>query len=87
MEAVSHICQFYFEDGFTFGSKLANLSIYGTILDLAPSFNETMFRCAWQYKNLSCSKLFVPILTEEGLCFAFNALNSREMYTEESVIF
>lgn len=83
MEVLSHICEFYFKDNFSFGTKFASESIYDTIQEIAPSFNDTLFMCRWQRQNSDCSKFIVPILTEEGLCFAFNAINSREMYTKE----
>lgn len=83
MEALTNICQFSNLDKFYFKQKYTNESIFHTIEDMAPSFNDTMYRCVWQYKSKNCSSFFVPTLTGEGLCFAFNSLNSHEMYTEE----
>lgn len=83
MEALIHPCQFSFPDDFEFGTKFTNESIYEMIQGIALTLDDTMCRCMWQYAVDSCTKFFTPILTEEGLCFAFNALNSRETYTEE----
>lgn len=42
-------------------------------------FNE----CRWKGKVFNCSKHFSPVFTRDGLCFAFNSLNSRDLYTDE----
>lgn len=83
MEALIHICQYDFVDFFNFTNKFTNASIFDTIYEMAPSFQDTMFDCQWQYESNDCSEFFSPILTAEGLCFAFNSLNSHEVYTEE----
>lgn len=42
-----------------------------------------MSECIWLKYNINCARIFTPLLTEEGLCFAFNTLNSSDLYTEE----
>lgn len=72
------------EDIFEFRSKFANDSIYSTIKDIAPAFNETLGFCSSPVESDStCPKLFTLVWTGNGLCYAFNALNSHEIYTEE----
>ena len=68
-----------------FEDKFANESIYHTIQDIAPSFEDSLAGCNWNGMGEfhSCSTRMTSILTDEGLCFAFNALNSHEMYTNE----
>ncbi|KAG4070571.1 hypothetical protein HA402_011958 [Bradysia odoriphaga] len=80
-KALAHVCTHFNEfvdenDDFTDGS------VFDVIKDIAPVFNETISTCEWHYHDISCEKWFVPILTEEGHCFAFNALNSIDVYTE-----
>lgn len=83
MEALTHICQFYFTDFVSFETKFVNESIYEVIQDMSLKFNDTLLECMWQYEYDNCSKFFAPLLTEAGVCFSFNALNSHEMYTDE----
>lgn len=50
---------------------------------MGPLFNNTIKNCYWQNKKLKCSSIFTPILVGEGQCFAFNALNPKDIFTEE----
>lgn len=70
---------------FDYDEEIANASIFETFEEMAPILNETLTVCALKegQSDDSCSRLFVPISTEEGLCFSFNALNSAEIYTDK----
>lgn len=83
MRALSHICPFPEFGHIELGDEFASESIYSIIQDIAPSLNDTITECTWKNKPTPCSELFAPVLTEEGLCFAFNAPNSAELYTKE----
>lgn len=83
MNALSHICR-DIGVGSNYSSNFSDDSIYDIIMDIAPTFNDTMVICKWNdYKRVPCSKFIVPMFTNEGICFAFNALNSHEIYTDE----
>lgn len=86
MEAMMHICRFYFGDNMHFENEFANESIYDIISTMALTMNDTLFNCVWKSKVESCSQFFSPVLTEDGLCFTFNALNSRDIYTDRYVL-
>lgn len=83
MKALIHICRFVLSDWMELDDQFASDSIFADIEDMAPSLDRTFFGCMWQYEESPCSDLFVPTFTEEGLCFAFNAQNSNEIYTSE----
>lgn len=83
MQALSHMCDFNFPSGIRFGGKFTNDSIYDVLKDIAPRFSETMYRCEWQNEHLPCDQIFSPMLTGAGICFAFNALNTQDVFTEQ----
>lgn len=59
--------------------------MYGIIQELAPT-NDTIDKCWWESKITDCWGLFKPVLTEEGVCYTYNSLNSHDIYTEQWVI-
>lgn len=84
-KALVHICDFSWLKDDSFPEQYANDNIYSVIKSIAPTLADTIFKCEFLHQSVPCSTLFAPILTEEGLCFAFNALNSHEVYTDEYV--
>lgn len=81
MEAVSHICNPRLVGELSVGKNFTDYSIFNRIRDVGPTFDETMFLCRWRDRQPFCP-FFKPILTEEGMCYTFNALNSEEIYRE-----
>lgn len=81
MQALTHICNS--NKMFDYDEELANASIFNVFEETAPNLNDTILDCMWDGYDATCSEIFVPILTEEGLCFSFNALNSNETYTNK----
>lgn len=78
MEGVGLICDFATK-------KMSNFtedSIYDTIQEIAPDLNNVISWCIWKEENF-CTFSLSSVMTAEGLCFAFNALNSHGIYTEE----
>lgn len=87
MEALVHVCQFYFPEHVNFENEFTNESIYDTINDLALTINDTLFNCNWKNKMRDCSQTFSPVLTDLGICFTFNSPNSDEIFTERCEFF
>lgn len=61
--------------------------IWETYNDITPAFNETFAFCKLFNKRVDCAKLFFPQITEKRLCYSFNSLNVRDMFTDEWVFF
>lgn len=86
MEAVIQLCDAHTVDNFKIGTAHTNGTLFDIIKDIAPTYNDTMFYCKWRNEDNFCDAFFRPILTEEGVCYTFNALNSRDIYKKEYVI-
>lgn len=54
-------------------------SIYKTIEGIGPDQGSVVAFATW----LGQIAHFKPILTGDGLCYTFNALNSRDIYSDE----
>lgn len=75
IELLREVCLIHFN--FTNLIKTIAIFIFG---QMAPTFTDTMFHCKFRNEFQPCDKLFKEVMTEEGLCFTFNVLNSQEMY-------
>ncbi|KAG4070463.1 hypothetical protein HA402_005695 [Bradysia odoriphaga] len=82
MEAVSHVCDSHLTDKFKIGGNVTDNSIIDLLKRMAPSFNDTMMLCKFRNKMEYCDDYFEEVLTDEGLCFTFNMINSKELYRE-----
>lgn len=83
-EALAHICPHLLSDvnssdKYKFQKKFADKSIHDVIhnmssptIELQPASDE-----------IPLDDIITEIWTEEGICYSFNALNSRDVYTEE----
>ncbi len=82
MQAISQVCDAHLTDKFEIGGNLDDKEITETLKTFAPTLNETMLLCKFRNKLEFCNKFFEEIVTDEGHCFTFNMLNSRELYRE-----
>lgn len=64
---------------FDYDEEFANTSIYDELKEMAPTLEDTV---PWSIFTGGTSE-YVSIVTEEGLCFSFNALNSNDIYTDK----
>lgn len=85
MKVISQICdEFAAKDVFKFfPDNFTDNSILSIFKSLTPKFNVTMFTCKLFDKWTTCEEFFVPIVTEEGICYTFNSFSVFEMITNE----
>lgn len=83
MKALAHICQMIFPNYITDGDHISDERIYDIIQNMSITSEDLFSYSLWQ-TNYDYSWLpFTPLLTEEGICFAFNDLNSHEIYSNQ----
>ncbi|CAG9865181.1 unnamed protein product [Phyllotreta striolata] len=64
------------------GKKYTDSDTIDYLMSVAPQFSDIFASCKWTLLNESCENFFVPLLTEEGLCFTFNMLNRDEVFRD-----
>lgn len=74
-----HICHNEFKLLPNGSDILRTESIYETIKTIGPDLGSVIAFATW----LDQLAPFQPILTGEGLCYTFNTLNSRDIYSNE----
>ncbi|KAK4874086.1 hypothetical protein RN001_013446 [Aquatica leii] len=65
------------------GDKTIASDFIDAFTKVAPSFTDVLWQCKWLNENRTCSDLFTPVLTEEGICFTFNMLDREELFTDD----
>lgn len=66
-----------------FGNLTIGKECIDYIRELSPTFSEVFEYCEFGNVGYLCEELFSEIITEEGLCYTFNILNSMDLYKEE----
>ncbi|XP_077285587.1 pickpocket protein 28-like isoform X2 [Arctopsyche grandis] len=79
-EAISLVCENHLLQT---GNKFTDHKTIDLLKNVAPQFEEMMWHCKWKSKIENCSKIFSPVMTEEGLCFSFNMLDAEELFRKE----
>lgn len=86
MKVVSQICDEFFiaNDVFDhFPDNYSDPAILTIFKNIMPKFEDTMVFCKLFDKWTDCKKFLYPMVTEDGLCYTFNALSIHEVVTNE----
>ncbi|KAF7281904.1 hypothetical protein GWI33_004065 [Rhynchophorus ferrugineus] len=66
-------------------SEFADYHLFEFLNDVQPNFDEMLSHCMFMGKPYSCSDLFFPVITDEGLCYTFNLLDRSQLYRDDVV--
>lgn len=83
LEALAQVCDPHLFANDTLESGLEPHEIVPLLKRLTMTLNETTLFCKWRNSVEGCEKYFTEILTEEGFCYTFNVLNSKELFRED----
>lgn len=85
IKAVYQLC----DDNFVepLGQNFTDDSFLTTIRDVGLRLNDSISLCKWHGNIHECDKIYKPNIAEDGLCYTFNVLNSRQIYRDMYVEF
>lgn len=66
-----------------FGNETITKECVHYLKELSPTLKDVFSYCEFGNKFFLCEELFSEIITEEGLCYTFNILNSTDLFEEE----
>ncbi|XP_052873201.1 pickpocket protein 28-like [Anopheles cruzii] len=75
--AMVQVCDFSFSNlpfNHTYDDNLVSI-----IQRMAIPFGEMFLMCVWKNRQVNCSELFKPTLTESGICYTFNGMSAEEL--------
>ncbi|KAF2887782.1 hypothetical protein ILUMI_18391, partial [Ignelater luminosus] len=50
---------------------------------VAPKLEDSLWLCKWISRYENCTELFIPVITENGVCYSFNILDHSEMFKDD----
>jgi acid-sensing ion channel, other len=66
-------------------NKTSCVDCVKNLKEIAGPLEEMLLYCSYRNDNGLCTEFFEEIITEEGLCYTFNALRMTDIYRDESI--
>lgn len=61
-----------------------SINVYDSIRNLAPPKSTTIVACGVEnFVQKNCTRLFQRVISENGLCYTFNALSPHQLYRDD----
>ena len=76
MEALSQVCDPYLLKNKRLNGTTNPREYIKLLKEMAVPFDYMALRCGWRLDPEWCSELFTEVITEEGICYTFNMLDS-----------
>jgi acid-sensing ion channel, other len=85
LEALAQVCspQLFTMQNISFESGINHDEIIAQLKNISLRMLESTIFCQWNNVVYGCDHLLTEIITEEGVCYTFNVLNSSDFYKEE----
>uniref|UniRef100_A0A1I8PG23 Pickpocket protein 28-like n=1 Tax=Stomoxys calcitrans TaxID=35570 RepID=A0A1I8PG23_STOCA len=64
---------------------LRDMDFVRSLKRMLPEYDRYLLLCYWSGDWISCDRLFYPVYTDEGICYAFNSLEMAHMYRDDVV--
>lgn len=61
----------------------ADDSMYETMIDVGPDFNETFILCKMFDRWIDCGEILFRTMSESGFCQSFNTIRLEELFTDQ----
>ncbi|XP_072382227.1 pickpocket protein 28-like [Diabrotica undecimpunctata] len=74
-----------FLDYFTYNKTFNAEKFFDTITYLKPTRREQFFFCLYMGESIECNDFFIPIITDEGVCYTFNMLDRKDIFKDNVV--
>ncbi|XP_037940845.1 pickpocket protein 28-like isoform X1 [Teleopsis dalmanni] len=79
-----HICNTQIIDKGMPLLSTSKIDYYDILNQMLPNFERYFFFCKWFNHFGTCDTLFKKTYTEEGICYTFNGLSSKDLYREDT---
>ena len=82
---LAHVCP-RLPEIINFKDKFISNNIYKLLKSMGMDFKFVVLNCEWLQRSntrMKCLNDLATVLTDDGICFAFNALNPSDTYTNE----
>ncbi|XP_063915458.1 pickpocket protein 28-like [Zophobas morio] len=82
---IASLCTYHPELTYNLNDFVDAENMFEFLEKVSPKFLENISDCFYMGHAYNCSDIFTPIVTDEGLCYAFNLLN-RENILSDTVL-